>query len=164
VNLLITMLLGGLWHGAAWHFVVWGGLHGVYLAVGQWKRALRDRGVLAIPPDTPVVSALQWVSTFALVCAGWVFFRADSVAGAVGMLARLLSFEGGATPLVTLPVLLAIAVGMLTQFAPRVPGEVLRSVVSRLQPVPMGVAAALALFAITTLGPRGVAPFIYFQF
>ena len=47
VNLMITMLLGGLWHGAAWHFVVWGGLHGVYLSVGQWKRGLRERGVLA---------------------------------------------------------------------------------------------------------------------
>ncbi len=164
VNLMITMLLGGLWHGAAWHFVVWGGLHGAYLSVGQWKRTLRERGVLAIPPDTRFVAAMQWVSTFALVCVGWVFFRADSVAGAVGMLARLVSFAGGPTPLVTFPVILAIAVGMLTQFVPRAPGEALRSVVSRLQPVPMGIAAALALFVITTLGPRGVAPFIYFQF
>jgi alginate O-acetyltransferase complex protein AlgI len=164
VNLMITMLLGGLWHGAAWHFVVWGGLHGAYLSVGQWKRTLRERGVLAIPPDTRFVAAMQWVSTFALVCVGWVFFRADSVAGAVGMLARLASLAGGPTPLVTFPVISAIAVGMLTQFVPRAPGEALRSVVSRLQPVPMGITAALALFVITTLGPRGVAPFIYFQF
>jgi hypothetical protein len=110
------------------------------------------------------MAVLQWFSAFTLICVGWVFFRADSVASAVGMLARLVSFQGGPCPLVTLPVLLAIGVGMLTQFAPRAPGELLRAVVSRLQPVPMGVAAALALFVITTLGPRGVAPFIYFQF
>jgi D-alanyl-lipoteichoic acid acyltransferase DltB (MBOAT superfamily) len=164
INLMITMLLGGLWHGAAWHFVVWGGLHGVYLSVGQWKRTLRERGVLAIPPDTRAMAVLQWFSAFTLICVGWVFFRADSVASAVGMLARLVSFQGGPCRVVTLPVLLAIGVGMLTQFAPRAPGELLRAVVSRLQPVPMGVAAALALFVITTLGPRGVAPFIYFQF
>jgi alginate O-acetyltransferase complex protein AlgI len=164
VNLMITMLLGGLWHGAAWHFVVWGGLHGAYLAVGHWKRELRERGVLATPPDGWWVSALQWVSTFTLVCVGWVFFRADSVGTALGMLGRLVSFQGGPSTLVTTPVLLAIGVGVLTQFAPRAPGAIVRAVVSRLQPVPMGVAAALALFAITTLGPRGVAPFIYFQF
>jgi alginate O-acetyltransferase complex protein AlgI len=164
VNLMITMVLGGLWHGAAWHFVIWGGLHGIYLSVGQWKRTLRERGVLAILPDTPVMAALRWLSTFALVCAAWVFFRADSAASAFGMLGRLLSFEGGATPLVTFPVVLAIAIGLMTQFMPRTPGEMLRAGISRLQPVPMGIAAAFALFAITTLGPRGVAPFIYFQF
>ena len=50
VNLMITMLLGGLWHGAAWHFVVWGGLHGVCLVIDHWKQALRARGVLARRP------------------------------------------------------------------------------------------------------------------
>jgi D-alanyl-lipoteichoic acid acyltransferase DltB (MBOAT superfamily) len=164
VNLMITMLLGGLWHGADWHFVVWGGLHGVYLAVGHWKASLRERGVLAIPPETWWVSALQWFSTFVLVCTAWVFFRADSVGSAVSMLVRLVSFQGGPTPLVTGPVLLAIAIGLLTQFVPHEPGEIIRAGISRLRPVPMGVAAAFALFAITTLGPRGVAPFIYFQF
>jgi D-alanyl-lipoteichoic acid acyltransferase DltB (MBOAT superfamily) len=164
VNLMVTMLLGGLWHGAAWHFVVWGGLHGAYLAVGQWKRSLRERGVLATPPDTRFIGALQWLSTFILVCAGWVFFRADSAGTAVAMLGRLVSFQGGYSPLVTTPVLLAIAVGLLTQFAPRAPGALARVAVSRLRPVPMGIAAAFVLFAITTLGPRGVAPFIYFRF
>ena len=57
VNLMLTMLLGGLWHGAAWHFVIWGGLHGVYLSVGQWKRGLRERGVLA-DPARPAVGRL----------------------------------------------------------------------------------------------------------
>ena len=164
VNLMITMLLGGLWHGAAWHFVVWGGLHGVFLVIGHWKQTLRDRGVFATPPDTPVVRALQWTSTFALVCGAWVFFRADSVQTAVEMLARLLSFASGPTTLVTGRVLLAIGIGLATQFVPHAPADRIKVAVSRLRPVPMGVAAAFILFAITTLGPRGVAPFIYFQF
>ena len=58
VNLMITMLLGGLWHGAAWHFVVWGGLHGVYLAIGHWKRRSGNAGC-SPSADRPWVSALQ---------------------------------------------------------------------------------------------------------
>ena len=61
-------------------------------------------------------------------------------------------------------VAVAIGIGMAVQFMPRAPGAAIRSAVSQLHPVPMGIAAGLALFAITTLGPRGVAPFIYFQF
>ena len=163
-NLMLTMLLGGLWHGAAWHFVVWGGLHGCYLVVGHWKGTLRERGVLATPPDTRWTHTLQWASTFVLVCVGWVFFRADSVGTALSMLGRLVTFQGGSTALITVPVLLAIAIGMAVQFVPRAPGAAIRSAVSKLHPVPMGIAAGFALFAITTLGPRGVAPFIYFQF
>ena len=164
VNLMITMLLGGLWHGAAWHFVVWGGLHGLYLVVGHWKRSAREHGVLATPPETPGVHALQWLATFVLVCAAWVFFRADSVATALLMLGRVVTLADGPATLVTLPVLLAIGVGLATQFIPPTPGVMIRTTVSRLRPVPMGVVAGIVLFAITTLGPRGVAPFIYFQF
>jgi D-alanyl-lipoteichoic acid acyltransferase DltB (MBOAT superfamily) len=164
VNLMITMLLGGLWHGAAWHFVVWGGLHGIFLVIHHWKQTLRARGVLAPVPERAWAHALQWLSSFALVCGAWVFFRADSVATAWTMLARLCTFAPGTTALVTNKVLLAIGVGLATQFVPRQPALRLQAAISRIRPVPMGIAAAFALFAITTLGPRGVAPFIYFQF
>jgi D-alanyl-lipoteichoic acid acyltransferase DltB (MBOAT superfamily) len=163
-NLMITMLLGGLWHGAAWHFVVWGGLHGAYLVIGQWKRSLRERGVLALAPEGLWMSALQVLSAFGLVCVAWVFFRADSVGSALTMLGRLFTLASGTTELITGPVLLAIGVGLAMQFIPHAPADRIKAAVSRLQPIPMGVAAALILFAITTLGPRGVAPFIYFQF
>jgi alginate O-acetyltransferase complex protein AlgI len=164
VNLMITMLLGGLWHGAAWHFVVWGGLHGVYLVIHHRKETLRSRGMLAPVPDRWWAHALQWLTTFALVCAAWTFFRADSVATAWLMLARVCTFAPGTSDLVTGRVLLAIAIGIGTQFVPRQPALRLQAAIARLQPVPMGVGAAFVLFAITTLGPRGVAPFIYFQF
>jgi alginate O-acetyltransferase complex protein AlgI len=164
VNLMITMLLGGLWHGAAWHFVVWGGLHGIFLVIHHWKQTLRARGVLAPVPERAWAHALQWLSSFALVCCAWVFFRADSVATAWTMLARLCTFAPGTTALMTNKVLLAIGIGLATQFVPRQPALRLQAAISRIRPVPMGIAAAFALFAITTLGPRGVAPFIYFQF
>ncbi len=163
-NLMITMLLGGLWHGAAWHFIVWGGLHGVYLMIGQWKRSLRERGVLAALPQGRWVEVLRWLGAFGLVCVAWVFFRADSVGTALTMLRRVLSGAGGQTDLVTVRVLAAIAIGLATQFVPHAPAERIKASISRLQPIPMGVAAGVVLFAITTLGPRGVAPFIYFQF
>src|SRR5438034_884079 len=82
VNLMITMLLGGLWHGAAWHFVAWGGLHGAYLAAGHWKQGRREAGALAEPTDTVLVHWLQRLMTFILVCIAWTLFRADSVATA----------------------------------------------------------------------------------
>jgi D-alanyl-lipoteichoic acid acyltransferase DltB (MBOAT superfamily) len=164
VNLMITMLLGGLWHGAAWHFVVWGGLHGVYLTVGHWKQGKRDAGLLAEPPDTPLVAWGQRLMTFTLVCIGWALFRSDSVATALTLLGRTITGWGQPSPLVTGPVLLAIGVGLATQFTPHAPAERLKTALSRLRPVPLGLTAAVVLFLITTLGPRGVAPFIYFQF
>jgi hypothetical protein len=161
---MITMLLGGLWHGAAWHFVAWGGLHGAYLAGGHWKQTRRAQGRLAEPPDTILVHWMQRLATFTLVCIAWTLFRADSVATALTLLKRTLTAWGEPSPLVTGPVLLAIGVGLATQFAPRLPAERLKAGISRLRPVPLGITIAVVLFVITTLGPRGVAPFIYFQF
>jgi hypothetical protein len=120
--------------------------------------------VLAEVPDRRWAHALQWLCAFALVCGAWVFFRADSVGTAVAMLGRLVTFAPGSTALVTWRVLLAIGIGLATQFAPREPALRFQAAIANLKPIPMGVAAAFVLFAITTLGPRGVAPFIYFQF
>jgi alginate O-acetyltransferase complex protein AlgI len=164
VNLMITMLLGGLWHGAAWHFVIWGGLHGGYLAVGQWKRERQSVGRLRTPRDTVLLAWGQRLATFALVCIGWAFFRADSVASALDLLKRCVTGWGQPAEFVSGSVLLAIGIGLLTQFWPRAFGLWMQSALSRWRPAVLGVAGALALLTITTLGPRGVAPFIYFQF
>ena len=164
VNLLITMTLGGLWHGAAWNFVVWGVLHGVFLTVGQWKRGQRETGVLAEPPDAATTLWLQRLATFHLVCLGWVFFRADSIGTAFDLLGRLVTGWGTPTELVSPLVLLTIAVGVGAQYLPSTPAEVLKDLAARVRPVPLGLAVAFTLFVITTLGPQGVAPFIYFQF
>ena len=164
VNLMITMTLGGLWHGADWTFVVWGALHGGYLAVGQWKRERRMSGALAEPPDTVGVRSTQRLIAFQLVCLGWVFFRADSVATALSLLGRLVTGWSTPTELVQPMVLLALVVGLGTQFLPPKPGELLKARLSTLQPVALGAVLAGVLFVITSMGPQGVAPFIYFQF
>jgi alginate O-acetyltransferase complex protein AlgI len=164
VNLLITMTLGGLWHGADWNFVFWGALHGGYLAVGQWKRERRMSGALAEPPETAGVRWIQRLIAFQLVCLGWVFFRADSVATALSLLGRLLTGWSTPTELVQPTVLLALLAGLGTQFLPPEPGELLKARLSALPPVALGTVLAGALFVITSMGPQGVAPFIYFQF
>jgi alginate O-acetyltransferase complex protein AlgI len=85
LNLAVTMLLGGLWHGAAWTFVIWGALHGFYLVVNHGWRWLAGRmGGLALP--APLSGALGWVLTMLAVLIAWVFFRATNVAEAVQML------------------------------------------------------------------------------
>jgi alginate O-acetyltransferase complex protein AlgI len=83
-NLLWTMLLGGLWHGANWTFVVWGGLHGTALAVARY---IREAGYLR--KTLPLNIDWTWprrIFIFHLVCLGWVFFRAESVGSALTLL------------------------------------------------------------------------------
>ena len=73
-NLMVTMLLGGLWHGASWTFVVWGALHGIGLCVEPFRR---DRGLAAETPGG-LAPGGSGILVFLLVCLGWIFFRADS--------------------------------------------------------------------------------------
>jgi D-alanyl-lipoteichoic acid acyltransferase DltB (MBOAT superfamily) len=154
--IMVTMTLGGLWHGAGWTFLAWGALNGLGLVAGRWRRrrAPATDGWLAI--------LRKRVVTFHLVCLGWVFFRADSIDAAFELLGRLAA--PGTVTLVTPFVLVAIAGMLLVQQVPSAPVLRLRIGFSRLAPVLQGVALALVLFAITTLGPEGVAPFIYFRF
>src|SRR6201995_72807 len=90
VNLLVTMLLGGLWHGAAWNFVIWGGLHGIYLGINPRWRAGRGEAPASMP-----AKALCGALTFSAVVIAWVFFRAKPAAGAWQMLGSLFGFEAG---------------------------------------------------------------------
>ncbi len=97
-NLMMTMLLGGLWHGASWNFVVWGGLHGLYLQINHaWRHvvetspALRGMGAAWRVP----LGALAWLLTFVAVVVAWVFFRAESFHGAWHLLQGM--FAGHAT-------------------------------------------------------------------
>jgi alginate O-acetyltransferase complex protein AlgI len=94
LNLLVTMLLGGLWHGAGWNFLVWGGLHGSYLGINHLWRGWR--GVKADPPKTGwATKGFGWAITFFAVVVAWVFFRARTASGAWQMLGGLFGFEAG---------------------------------------------------------------------
>ena len=175
VNVLITMILGGLWHGAAWTFVFWGAYHGCLLAAHQWRARLGKAETTAAASTATESRATEsregWLDafrqragTFALVCVGWVFFRADSMETAFSLLRRLIT--GWWTPSESLtPLVVFTIAGMLAlQFWPRGFGLWLQSGLSRLKPAPLGIVFALALLVIVILGPSGVAPFIYFQF
>src|SRR3954468_2094919 len=151
-NIMITMLLGGLWHGAAWGFVLWGGLHGVGLVV---ERQLRGR-----------VSApawLRWAIVFNLVVLGWVLFRSESIGLAGTFLSRLA--DPGPATLWTFPVLLAIVVTIGLQLLPPRPLDALRLRAAQLSPAALGAALALVIaFVGATVPSQAVPPFIYFQF
>jgi D-alanyl-lipoteichoic acid acyltransferase DltB (MBOAT superfamily) len=162
-NVLITMLLGGLWHGAAWTFVFWGLLHGTGIAVGRWRRERRVAAGLPALGETARDRVLQRVGTFHLVCLGWLFFRADSLGTAFQLLTRLLTAWGPA-PLVTPLLVLVIAGAIAAQYLPKELPARVQDGFSQLRPMAQGVTLAGVLFAITTLGPQGVAPFIYFRF
>ena len=175
INVLVTMVLGGLWHGAAWTFVFWGAFHGGLLALHQWRARRVPQADEPQEADEQAEEQAEeregrldtWrrcATTFALVCVGWVFFRADSLDTAFALLHRL--FNGWLTPTEFVnPVVVLAIVGMLSlQFWPRGLGLWLQSGLSRLKPAPLGVVLALALLVIVILGPPGVAPFIYFQF
>jgi len=83
-NLMVTMLLGGLWHGAGWTFVIWGGLHGCYLAVNHmWRKT-----GFSIP------SLLAWLLTFISVVIGWVFFRANNIHDAFAIMQAMAGLKG----------------------------------------------------------------------
>lgn len=153
-NVMLTMVLGGLWHGAAWTFVLWGALHGGGMAIEQWwRRNMPERGV----PDWA-----KRVLTFHVVCLGWILFRADSLGSVVTILSRLGDF--GPTPSVTLAVIVLVVGGIGVQFLPAEFRVDVRDRFGRLRPVPMTAALGLFLLLLDGLGPEGVAPFIYFQF
>src|SRR5260221_1900548 len=96
INLLVTMLLGGLWHGAGWNFLVWGGLHGIYLCINHLWRGRRGS-----KPEVSIaglmVKGACWAITFFAVVVAWVFFRAKTAAGAWQMLQGLFGVEAGSS-------------------------------------------------------------------
>lgn len=163
-NIMLTMVLGGIWHGAGWTFVAWGAIHGLGQVAGHIKRS-----------RWPQTSARWWRTlgaraiTFHLVCLAWVFFRAASIEDALTLLGQLgagLSTD----PVLVSPLALAVIAGALGmqywRLVPRLPSlaDGAWDRFGKLDPLSRGVVAGLILFAITTLGPEGVAPFIYFRF
>jgi D-alanyl-lipoteichoic acid acyltransferase DltB (MBOAT superfamily) len=161
VNLMITFLLGGLWHGAAWTFIVWGAIHGTGLSFEHWRR---DRpGFVERDPGRVGIWVRRLV-TFNVVCFAWIFFRSDSIARAWEMITGLFTGWGEASPLVTAGVLLWIVVGIGCQYLPSRLPLGLMARFSRLPVVGQAVVLGGALMLANAMGPQGVSPFIYFRF
>jgi alginate O-acetyltransferase complex protein AlgI len=165
-NLFLTFLLGGLWHGAAWTFLLWGAFHGLYLALERKVRGwlgVEERGT------APAHWGLVWLGRiwiFHVVCFSWILFRGGSLETAGALLQGIGAWRS-AVPEVTLwgawPVAM-VAIGLATQLFD---GDRLWRLARRLSGGPawvLGAVAAVVLTIILALGPEGVAPFIYFQF
>ncbi|HSC74894.1 MAG TPA: MBOAT family protein [Pseudomonadales bacterium] len=97
INLWLTMLLGGLWHGAGWTFIIWGAMHGAYLCINHGWRALCQNQKTVLPEFARTL--LYGTITFIAVVISWVFFRADTAGGALQILKGMAGFHG-----ITLPI------------------------------------------------------------
>ena len=154
-NLMLTMLLGGLWHGAAWTFVIWGGIHGTALSAERWGR---DRF-----PGVQLPKWLAWLITFHVVCLAWIFFRSPDLSTAFDMIGQI--FAGGPSPLVTLPMVFLVVATVGLQ---AVSGDFWERAEAWLVARPVvlqGVAIGLVMVAAdAAVAQEGVAPFIYFRF
>lgn len=96
-NLILTMLLGGLWHGAGWTFIVWGSLHGIYLLINHaWRGIKENRGW---GNGGPLAHFFSVTLTFLAVVVGWVFFRADQVSSALTILQSMIGMNGISLPI-----------------------------------------------------------------
>jgi len=159
-NLMLTMVLGGLWHGANWTFLIWGALHGAALVVDH---AYRRSAAYARFGRKPLVMAIDWFVTLQFVCVCWLFFRAPSLDVATQYLAGVWTDNGAPStmPGVVWPLL---AAGAFTQIVP--PDSRFRLgewLDARGLPAQIGFGAA-AMYVIVVMAPSAAAPFIYFQF
>jgi D-alanyl-lipoteichoic acid acyltransferase DltB (MBOAT superfamily) len=158
-NLMITMLLGGLWHGASWTFVAWGALHGVFLCVHRLLRRRSD-------PTVRLASArgaAAATGTFALVCFAWIFFRASSLDDAFGVIEGIVTLRPG--PVDASDVWLVVLLGALTAAIDVFRRRERRPASFALRhPVRAGLLGGAAIVAIVVASGSQPVPFLYFQF
>ena len=156
-NMMLTMLLGGLWHGAAWTFVVWGFMHGLALGVHKAWMAFRERaGLAALPPLMGLSITLYWV------CIAWIFFRAADFATAWTIVEAFVLFQTPGTA--DLPAALYIAFFALAALHQLWRQYELGERILRLRDDVFALAGGAAAAVATALVPVGYQPFIYFQF
>ena len=164
-NLMITMLLGGLWHGASWVFVIWGGLHGLALVLYRewtgWRQVQKPEPLSKqwVFEPRPILGAL---ATFYFVCVGWIFFRAQSLDGAGTALEAFVGFKSRGSQTLE-PKLLLLFAGLAVVHwlnYKRAFSDWWRRVPVLFFSAGYGAAAAIILLFI----PQKIAPFIYFQF
>lgn len=164
-NLFITMFLGGLWHGAAWVFVFWGCLHGIYLAVHRFFRNSIIKSSFPSESQNFIVKAIKILITFHLVCFAWIFFRAPNFATAYSYISTLVSFsslwftDSSLLMLTVFYVLFVLAIDLPSYISDR---ELLLSDQSPW--VWRGLVYALLIITLSFIGESHVQPFIYFQF
>jgi alginate O-acetyltransferase complex protein AlgI len=161
LNLIITMLLGGLWHGASWTFVIWGAFHGAGLALTRaWQRLRQGRSPTRRPAFSRAVCTL---ATFHAVCFAWIFFRSETFADARLMLHQLTRFS---THHENLPasVLLVLAVGLLSHYVPERWGAAAERRLVRSPVFVQGLLLFGVAWVLRSMSSAETVPFVYFQF
>ena len=168
-NLMLTMLLGGLWHGASWMFVIWGAIHGTLLIVHRlWLELVGDRSLL--PRLRPLLAPLQALLFFHAVCFAWIFFRADSMAAVGDVLTGLGSgFTMTKDDAATLRFMLLCAGPLLVfdvweEIYERLRGWGAPTFVFTAPAAVRGLVFAVLLVYLAIVGAPAGAEFIYFQF
>lgn len=159
-NLVITMLLGGVWHGASWNFAAWGLLHGVALALQRAFQVFRKN---AKPSANPIARFLRIFVTVHFVCFAWVFFRSPNFPAAMAILERIASLTFS-TANISGAFALILFLGVLFHFAPKKIYEFSLRTYTASPAVVQAAALALLVLAIQYVAATGSAPFIYTKF
>lgn len=163
INNMLTMLIGGLWHGAAWKFIFWGGMHGAGLAVQKMFKPLTSR-----LPDVWIVKAISWVMTMSCVALLWVFFRADSWSDACYIISNIFTNFNAAYFPVFVDVRLTWCIFMVLLIAAHsLPARWWEKCSGLFVKTPWIIKLAIFLTAIQLVlqfRSESVSPFIYFQF
>lgn len=162
INLLITMLLGGLWHGASWKFVIWGAMHGVALAFEKMIK-----GIFPFKKNI-FTGMLGLIFTFHFVCLCWIFFRADSYTTALTVINRILfSFKPDLVLEVVVAykfIFLLILAGFIFHFTPEKWDNIFERFIIKI-PIPLkSLLLVILIWLIIQVKSADVQPFIYFQF
>ena len=168
VNLLITMLLGGLWHGASLRFVLWGGVHGLALAIHKFVMN-RFSSLKMVGKEMTLFGRVVGVLfTFHLVCFGWIFFRAHSVTDGFNILTQIfgdfrpeifVQFIKGYTSIFCL-----IIGGFILHFLPQKVDNYLKKVITNSPLLLQAFYLVAIIFIVIQIKSSGIVPFIYFQF
>jgi alginate O-acetyltransferase complex protein AlgI len=161
-NLLVTMILGGLWHGAQWTFVIWGLYHGLLLVLHRLARPWLEKVKPLDTIDRACWTGLRIVVTFHLVCFGWLIFRAGSLEQAVGMLTAIVRRPTIPAATYLVPVVLTILPLWLVHLFQYAADDL--DVIGRTPWYVRGVFYAACFYAIVLVGQFGGQQFIYFQF
>lgn len=161
-NLMMTMIIGGLWHGARWTFVIWGTYQGFILVGHRLLKPLLARINPTLPIDQACWKAVRIVVTFHLVCVGWLIFRAESIDQLLGMLHAIRDRPAIPAAAYLLPVMVTTIPLLLVQFAQYVTNDL--EIVSRTPWYVRSVFYTFCFYAFVLGGEFGGKQFIYFRF
>lgn len=160
LNLWITFLLSGLWHGASWNFIIWGAFHGCFLTLDKlgWER---------ISNRLPQAASISL--TFILVTVGWVFFRSSSLDEALNFLRNMMGMGLGGQDiprahLIDNRQLAMLFLAMILSFSPSLTSMYWKSTGNSLKALQAFAALALFWLSLAALASRGYTPFLYFKF